>query len=180
MTLPLPLAGINDGTLRFVLERIAAQFPIRGENFGLDYGKYCHTPLLTAPASVTATANRIYFTFLPVPTQQTFTGLRYVVGATSNGNVRSGLYNSSGVLVASRGSDLAQGTAAFPQDVAFDSAYVAAPGYYFAAMQFSSGTGTFQGALGPASGNTTPGGMGLTTPITPPTAAATAVSMTSY
>lgn len=32
MTLPLPLGGITDGTLRFVLERLASQFPIGTAN----------------------------------------------------------------------------------------------------------------------------------------------------
>jgi hypothetical protein len=140
-------------------------------NLGLaSWGTSFSPTPLSAPASVAPGANVMHFHRVQILNSCTITGLRYVVGTTSNGNVRVALYDSAGNRVANRTTNAAQGTASTVQDVAFDSSYAAVPGLYFAAIIFSSGTGTGMRAYcdGPG-GTASPGSFATPSSITVPT-----------
>lgn len=119
-------------------------------------------------------ANQQYYGQIVVLHQVTLTGIGYWVGAVQNGNVKVGLFNSSGTKVAETTGTVGQAGANTFQQVAFASTYAAAPGQYYAGIILSSATGTwYRGStpLGPY-GNNAPGSFAIGASITPPTAPA--------
>jgi hypothetical protein len=102
---------------------------------------------VSAPASsATGATNTYYVVEVHLWGAGNVTGIKYRVGATSNGNVRSGLFDSSGTQLAVRTSNVAQGTANQFQNVGFDGVYAAAPARYLAVLWFTSATATWFGA----------------------------------
>lgn len=96
-----------------------------------------------------ATAGNCYLLEFDVVERGTYVdAITYTVGATSNGNVIAGIYRvatedtaDGGALVVQSAS-AAQGTVSVPQVVTFTATYLA-PGRYYTALHFSSGTATF-------------------------------------
>ena len=137
------------------------------DNLGLaqDLGQHWATPWWNQSAAA-VTANRAYYALVPVPIDQTITGVEYWC-SSSSGNVLSALYDSSGTKVADKTSGLA--TANGPQLVPFDSTYSAAAGVYIWELVFSAtptvGLG-FPMAWGSFTGA---GSFTTTTSVTPPT-----------
>jgi hypothetical protein len=67
------------------------------------------------------------------------TGVAVFNGSVASGNIKVGLFNSAGTLVASSASTAMSGTDAF-QRVAFSSTYQAAPGRYYVGLQVDNTT----------------------------------------
>lgn len=134
--------------------------PNLGTSFGIQ--------AITYQNSQTNTADIAYILAVPIPSGATITGVSYFVGATSNGNVRASMYDSTGARVANRTTNSAQPAAYNYHRVAFDSAYAAAPGLYFICLVFSSSSSTsYQITGGPANDPAGPGSGATPTSITP-------------
>lgn len=147
-----------------------------------NWGTVYPVPIYGAVVSATATLDQTYYSPVLILSNQTFTGVRYQVGSASAGNVRSSVYNSSGTRVADRTSALAQAVGLTVQDVPFTSTAALAPGLYWVAITFSSGSATYlNGACLIPSGNAAGAGSGATkTSITPPTAAGNCIVAALY
>ena len=138
--------------------------------------------IVSAAAAATGTTNRLYYMLVVVPWSATLTGVRYYVGGTANGNVRSALYDSTGARVANATADSAQPGTNQVHAVPFDGTYAAPPGTYFAALLFSSATATafFNSPMVPG-GQADQGGFTNPSSITAPTAIpATAIMLSTY
>lgn len=145
--------------------------PIPQPDLGASFG----TPGHAYVGGITHTADRVYLLQVVIPVTATISGIAYRVGGASSGNVRSALYNAGGSKVADRTSGVAQSSAQIAQGVAFDNAYVAAPGVYYMALVFSSSSSTSYGqAAMPAAFVTGPGSGATAASITPPAATANA------
>lgn len=134
-------------------------------------------------SAITVTANRHYQALTVIPTPCTITGIRYRVAGTSNGNVRSGLFNAAGTQIAARTTNLAQAAINTFQDVAFDSPVAVEPGVYWRTLIFSSSTATaLQVFRHVPDGFTTLGGFAIPATITVTTVPGNAVgpAMTTY
>lgn len=102
--------------------------------------------IATAPGSAAwSAANASYYIRIFIPNRTTITGISYVVGGTSNGNVKVGLYdNASPMNQLVLSASTAQSAANNVQNVAFTSTYDAHPGIYYIFISGSSATGTAQ------------------------------------
>jgi hypothetical protein len=133
--------------------------------------------------SAVGAANRMEYQEVHIPVRTLVTGIRYWVGATASGNVRSGLFDAAGQRVGYRSTDSAQsGAGAFgDHPVAFDSAVVVDPGTYFYALQFSSSTATrYNAGTSGRAGTSNPGAMGIPSSITVPTGMQVQVLASTY
>lgn len=119
---------------------------VTAAKWNVGFGSAFINQMFNDQRNITATADRLYFSAIQVLTEAAFAGVYYVVAGTSNGNVRSALYDSSGTRVANRTTNSAQPGVLNGHSVAFDATYTAAPGLYFAALIFSSSTATAIGA----------------------------------
>lgn len=96
------------------------------------------------------TAGRVLLAMFDLPVDRTIDGIAYVVGATSNGNVRVGIMGPVtltadtpvGAEVVVQSASVAQAAANSAQLVALTPTPVVA-GLYYAALQSDSGTGTY-------------------------------------
>lgn len=135
-----------------------------------DWGTFYEVPTIAQASSAAAFNNLMVFGAVKVLAKKTLTGVGYWVGGTSNGNVRCALYDTAGNRVADRTSNAAQAAINTFQQVAFDSTYAAAAGRYFAAIIFSSSTGTAFFGRGLAPANVAlQGGFSTPTTISVPT-----------
>jgi hypothetical protein len=134
------LVNLSDNTAATVLFKIdSAGRPSNNTNIGTHFHPFY---LGSASASGANNANSLFLEAITVPWGVTLTGIKYYVGSVSNGNVKVGLYNSAGTLVASSGS-VAQATANNLQAVPFSSTYAAKQGLYYIGIVNSSATGTY-------------------------------------
>lgn len=166
-------AGVNVGSQVQVLQR-GSDLLVLGvaSDVASPLGTLFRTEAAMDFASSTATANLAYYARVVIPAAATITGIYYRVGGTSNGNVTSALYDSSGTRLANRATGTAQATAAFGQGVAFDSTVALPPGVYVLCLVFSSGTATFRAGFTYGAGTVAGPGAGATpTTVTFPSAA---------
>lgn len=106
-----------------------------------------HTGL--AVTSQTFTAGRVLLLEFELQDPTLIDAITYIVGGTSNGNVRAGVYGPltteetlPGVPLLVESASVAQGTANTDQTVPLTATYAQA-GRYYAALQGSSATGTY-------------------------------------
>lgn len=145
--------------------------------------RLCHTG--NAPAQVstdgtdaTPVNTEVYIAELFVPCNMTITGLAVMNGSVASGNMKVGLANSTGAVVATSASTAMSGTDAY-QRVPFTSTYAAkGPATYYALQFIDNGTAranmhTF-GNFGASKQTGQTYATGFTT-ITPPTTFTTAV-----
>lgn len=157
----------------------AARSTLGLSSFGTRFGP---TIIATANAAKNLGAtNQMSVVGVNVLNSCTITGIEYVVGSTSNGSVRSALYDSAGNRLRVRTANLAQGVALTPQQVAFDSTYAAAPGLYFLGLWLTSATGTFHaGYCAEPAGAIAAGAGGPSDPIAVPAGPANHLLATTY
>lgn len=127
----------------------------------------------------TPVITEVYHGEILVPCNMTVTGIAVFNGSNVTGNVKLGLYDSTGALVAQTATTAGVGTDAY-QLVPFTAPYVAVgPATYYIANSFSSATARYNspplGAFG-ASKTTTQTFGTLPTTITPPTTFTTNLS----
>jgi hypothetical protein len=103
-----------------------------------------------ATTSQTATVARVYLLQFQVEVPTTVDGICYAVVATSAGQVRAGIYGPivtadtcEGAPLVVESAAVAQGSINSPQVVTF-TATLLQPGTYYAALEFSDATATFQ------------------------------------
>lgn len=140
---------------------------------------------LTSPAKVstdgtdaTPVATEFYFAEVFVSANVTVTGVANFNGSVASGNVKVGLFNSSGVLVAASATTAMSGTDAY-QLVPFTATYAAkGPATYFAGLFIDNNTARYNthtigtGGTGKKTAQTYSTGF---TTITPPTTFTTAL-----
>jgi hypothetical protein len=95
----------------------------------------------TTPGSnQTPVATEVYFAQVFIPANMTVTGVSYFVGTVASGNVKVGLCDSTGAVVATSASTAVSGTAGY-QRVAFTGTYAAlGPGTYYVVTFFDNNT----------------------------------------
>ena len=101
-----------------------------------------NAPPLAAADGTNATPvnTEIYFAECFIPANMTVTGVAIFNGSVASGNMKVGLYNSSGVLVATSASTAMSGTDTF-QRVAFTATYAAVgPATYYVGLIVDNGT----------------------------------------
>lgn len=135
------MAGVNSfaGKRGFVVNGNPAEF---GTCQGLPHSA-------TAGTDTTPSTTETYIAEVVIPNNCDLTGIALLNGSAATGNVKLGLYDSNGYLLAQTASTAQSGTAAF-QKVPFTSVYqVRKIGTYFIAAQFSSTSARFRShALG--------------------------------
>lgn len=162
-------------------EGTASSFARSDHNHALpNFGTWFPNPTAGQITSVAPGANNAWYAQIIVLHKATLTGINYIVGATSNGNVRCALYDSAGTRVANRTTNAAQATANTYQKVAFDGTYAAVPGVYFASLVLSSATGTWyaSNATAPSGAAAGPGSGATLTSLTPPTTPSSSLNAT--
>lgn len=111
-------------------------------------GYYSNTT--SAPASATSpTANQAIYVPIVVTTTATFTRGFWWNGSAPGGNTCVGLYTPDGTRQATTGSVASSGASAI-QSAAFAASYVATPGIYYMAIQFSAATVNGTSGYGPS------------------------------
>lgn len=147
----------------------------------LDLGTWFSTRMF-ATAAATATANRLYYGQIQIPHDPpAITGISYLVGGTSSGNVMAALYSADGATRHAVSASTAQAAASSSQKIPFTSTVDLEPGAYFVALMFSSGTAQFHGGISAErGGGATQGGFTLPSTITPPTSIGTIPLMSTY
>lgn len=165
--MPLPEQIVDNGkadrNFRNLDNRTTA---IETRKFGTTYA----SPTLTVQTATAATADRMYYGGVQVVATTLLTGIQWL-NITASGNVAVALYDSAGARVANVATPVSvTGTVAL-QQLAFDTAYTAAPGLYFLGIVFS-GTPQQYHALWslPCAYTAGPGSGATSTSITPPTA----------
>lgn len=181
MTLPEIIVdnGPADRNFRAIDQQLPTNSPTSRATLGLNrFGTRYATPLLSAPATLAVTADRVYYSAINVLSDCTLTGVQFFsLSATSTARVA--LYDSTGARVANRTTDSSTLSIALIQ-CAFSTAYVAVPGLYFAAVVFA-GTPNINAALNTHGGFVAgPGSSATATSITPPTTGVTAPVITTY
>lgn len=130
----------------------------------------------TEGTDATPVITETYICAVYVPEGCTLTGIRVMNGSVASGNIKLGLADSTGAVVASTASTAMSGTDAY-QQVAFSSTYAATQGTYFVLLQIDNTTARMNmhtfGSF-PASKKTSET-YGTFTTITPPTTFTTAV-----
>lgn len=143
-----------------------------------------HTGGLPAQVSTDGTdatpvATEVYIGEVFVPANVTVTGVSVFQGSVSSGNLKVGLADSAGAVVATSASTAASGTDAY-QRVAFTGTYAAkGPATYYVLLMFDNGTARYNahtlGDFGAAKQTGQVFATGFTT-ITPPTTFTTALA----
>lgn len=104
-----------------------------------------HTGQTAAQASTdftdqTPVATEVYFSEVFIPINVTLTGVSLFRGSVSSGNIKVGLANSAGVVVATSASTASSGTDSY-LDIAFTSTYpVVGPGTYYVLAFYDNNT----------------------------------------
>lgn len=135
-----------------------------------------HTGAIPAQVSTdgndtTPSITTTYICAVFVPCRATITGVRLFNGTVASGNIKLGLFDSTGVNVAASASTAMSGTDAY-QQVAFAAAYVAeGPATYYVGLQVDNTTARVNThAFGPFPASSKTGETyGTFTTITPPT-----------
>lgn len=145
--------------------------------------RLCHTGFEPAIASTSGTdstpaATEVYIAELFVPCNMTLTGLAVFNGSVASGNMKVGLADSTGAVVATSASTAMSGTDAY-QRVAFTSTYAAkGPATYYALQFLDNATARINthtvGNFGASKQTGQTYATGFTT-ITPPTTFTTAL-----
>lgn len=105
-----------------------------------------HTGVAATSAAI-GTAGRVFLMQFPVQRGCTIDAITYLVGGTSAGNVRAGIYRavaedtSNAATLVVQSSEVAQGSTNTPQTVSLTSTYLT-PGRYYIALEFSDVTAT--------------------------------------
>lgn len=120
-------------------DQIAAD-SVLTDHLGYDLGPYWGDDFFDAV--MTLTADRTYYARTVIPAPTTITGIRYRVGGTSSGNVKSLLFDAAGTTRLGLSNSTAQAAINTVQSVPFTSAVVLEAGIYWRALVFSSGTAT--------------------------------------
>lgn len=98
----------------------------------------------TTGTDTTPVVTETYVARVFVPVASTLTGISILNGSAVAGNMKLGLFDSTGALVAQTASTAQSGTAAY-QDVAFTTPYaVNGPAMYFVAAQFNNTSARFR------------------------------------
>lgn len=133
----------------------------------------------TSGTDATPVATEVYIGQLFVPCNMTLTGLAVFNGSVASGNIKVGLANSAGAVVATSASTSMSGTDAY-QRIAFSSTYAAkGPATYYALQMVDNGTARINthtvGNFGAAKQTGQVYATGFTT-ITPPSTFTTALA----
>lgn len=127
-------------------------------------------PIIGGAASRTHTANSLYVARFAIPFGAKLTGIVIQNAATLNGSVIPSLYDVNGNLLAASAGTAQSGTASQPQLYPFSAPITVMPGIFYAAMQYSSATGTsFDGFCYGPSAVIAQGAFAAPASITPPT-----------
>lgn len=136
-----------------------------------------NTSATAANTNQTPVATEVYIAEIMVPYPCTATGLSVYNGSAVSGNMKVGLANSAGTVIATSASTAASGTTAY-QNVPFTAALTINPGTYYALTFYDNNiqraTAWTAGAFGASKQTGQTYATGFTT-ITPPTTFTTAL-----
>jgi hypothetical protein len=141
----------------------------------LDLSTWFAIPHLGNNGFTTPTASTSYYGQVWIPTTTVITGVNLGLAGTGGSiTARSSMYNAAGTRVANRTTNSAAASSLTSLKVAFDSTYVAVPGYYFISLTFnnvSTNTVGMTTATVPCASAAGPGSGATIVSITPPTTA---------